>query len=144
MKTDDARYAFGRRRVVGDVVGRHPIFIAPNITEQHEHEASQIENEFLDWNCSAYGRDAAAECGRLVRENEESVAKEQVEHETEWREHRDGSPKCFSGKLQIGPAGKPPPERRDRNNKQEKARCISERRRIIRSDLQNDRVNDGA
>src|SRR5206468_1997101 len=131
MKTDDARYAFGRRRVVGDVVGRHPIFIAPNITQQHQHEAGEIEDEFLDWNCSAYGRDVAAECGRLVRENEEGVAKEQIQQKPEWREHRDGSPKCFSWKLQIGTARKPPPERRDRNNKQEQAPCISERGRII-------------
>ncbi|PYL68966.1 MAG: hypothetical protein DMF22_12110 [Verrucomicrobia bacterium] len=73
----------------------------------------------------------ATERRRFIWENEESVAKEQVEHETEWREHRDGSPKCFSRKLQIGTAGKPPPKRRDGNNKQEQAPRISERRWII-------------
>src|SRR5262249_42884447 len=35
MKTDDARYAFSRHRVIGHVVCRHPIFIAPDITQQH-------------------------------------------------------------------------------------------------------------
>src|SRR5206468_5840068 len=137
MKTDDAGYAFGRRRVIGDVVGCHPIFIAPDITQQHQHEAGEIEDEFLDWNrttCCGY---FATERRRFIWENEESVAKEQVEQETEWREHGDGSPECFSRKLQIGPAGKPPPERRDRHNEQEQAPCISKRRRIIRCGLQN-------
>src|SRR5438876_6274428 len=144
MKTDDARYAFGRRRVVGDVVGGHPIFITPDITQQHQHEPGEIEDEFLDRNRSTEGRNLAPECGRFLWESEESTAKEQVEQETEWREHCDGSPKCFSRKLQIGPAGKPPSKRRDGNNKQEQAPCISERRRIIRCCLQNGRVNDGA
>jgi hypothetical protein len=144
MKTDDARYALGRGLVVGHVVCRYPIFIAPNVTQQHQHEAGEIEDEFLDWNRSTHGGYLATERGRFIWENEESVAKEQVEHETEWREHRDGSPKCFSRKLQIGPAGKPPSQRRDRNYKQEQAPCISERGRIIRGGLQNDWVNDGA
>src|SRR5206468_7525912 len=109
MKTDDAGYAFGRRCVVGDVIGRHPIFIAPDITQQHQHEAGEIEDEFLDWNCSTHCRYLPTECRRLVWENEKGIAKEQVEHETKWREHRDRSPKCFSRKLQIGPAGEPPP-----------------------------------
>src|SRR4029077_20295464 len=86
----------------------------------------------------------ATEGCRFIWENEESVAKEQVEHETDWREHRDSSPKCFSWKDEIGSAGKPPPQRRDRNNKQEQAPCISKRRRIIRSGLQNGRVNNRA
>src|SRR6516164_7952584 len=102
MKADDTGYVFGRRGVVGDVVGRHPIFIAPNITEQHEHEASQIENEFFDWNGSADGWDFATECGQLVWENEESVAKQQIEQETKRREHGDGSPKSLSRKFEIG------------------------------------------
>src|SRR5437016_4363169 len=144
MKTDDAGYAFGRRRVVGDIIGRHPIFIAPDITQQHQHEAGEIEDEFLDWNSSTHCGYFATERRRFIWENEESVAKEQVEHETEWREHRDRSPRGFSRKLQIGTARKPPPERRDGNDRQEQAPCISERRRIIRSGLQNDRVNDGA
>jgi hypothetical protein len=144
MKTDDARYAFGCGRVVGDIVGAHPIFIAPNVTQQHEHEAGEIEDEFLDWNRSTRRGYLAAERSCFIWKNEESVAKEQIEQETDWREHCDGSPECFSRKLQIGPAGKPPPERRNRNNEQEQAPCISERGRIIRSGLQNDRVNDSA
>src|SRR5437867_9862725 len=144
MKTDDARYAFRRHRVVGDVVGRHPIFITPDITQQHQHEAGKVEDEFLDWNRSTHRGYLATECRRYVWENEESVAKEQVEQETKWREHGDSSPECLSRKLQIWTAGEPPPARRDGNNKQDQAPCISERRRIIRSGLQNDRVNDGA
>src|SRR5439155_8434386 len=143
VKTDDTRYAFGGSRIVGDVVSRHPIFIAPDITQQHEHEAGEIKDEFLDWNCSTHCRYLPTECRRLVWENEKGIAKEHVEHKTKWREHRDRSPKCFSRKLQIGLAGKPPPQRRDGNNKQEQAPSISERRRIIRGRLQNDRVNGG-
>src|SRR5437773_11899713 len=131
MKTDDAWYAFGRRRVIGDVIGRHPIFIAPDITQQHQREAGEIEDEFLDRNRTTHRGYFATERRRFIWENEESVAKEQVEHETAWREHRDGSPKCFSRKLQIRTARKPPPERRDRHNKQQQAPCISKRRGII-------------
>src|SRR5439155_10609760 len=144
MKTDDARYAFGRRRVVGDVIGRHPIFIAPDITQQHQHEAGEIEDEFLDGNRSTQGGNIATERRCFIWENEESVAKEQIQQEPDWREHSDGSPKCFPWKLQVRAADKPPPERRDRHNEQKQAPCISKRRRIIRCGLQNCWVNDGA
>src|SRR5207253_10541070 len=53
MKSNDARYITGRFIVVRDVVSCHPIFVAPDVTQQNEHEACQIKNEFLDWNCSA-------------------------------------------------------------------------------------------
>src|SRR5437667_7436649 len=101
MKTDDPRYAFGCCLVVRNVVGGHPIFIAPDVTQQHEHEAGQIENEFLDWNSSACRRDVPAECGRPIWENEEGVAKEQIQQKAEWREHCDGPPECFSRKNEI-------------------------------------------
>src|SRR6185369_11807159 len=38
MKTNDARYVAGCLLVVGDVVSGHPIFIAPDVTQQDEHE----------------------------------------------------------------------------------------------------------
>src|SRR5262249_26677616 len=116
MKADDARYASRCCCVVGNIVRRHPIFIAPDIAQQHQHEASEIEDEFLDWNCSTKCGYLAAECCCFVWKNEESIAEEQVEQQTEWREHCDGPPKCLFRKPQIGPAGKPPPERRDRSN----------------------------
>src|SRR6266511_4203105 len=75
MKTDNARYAFRGSRIVGDVVSRHPIFIAPDITQQHEHEAGEIEDEFLDWNCSTHCRYLPTECRRLVWENEKALPK---------------------------------------------------------------------
>src|SRR5438552_17212403 len=50
MKTNDARYILGRFLVVRDVVSCHPIFVAPDVTQQDEHEACQIKNEFFNWN----------------------------------------------------------------------------------------------
>ena len=144
METDDAWYGFGSRRVVGNIVRSHPIFIAPDVTQQDQHETGQVEDEFFDWNGPAHGRYLATQDCCLVSENKKGVAKEHIQQEPDWREHSDGSPKCFSRKPQIGPAGKPPPERRDRHNEQEQAPCISKRRRIIRCGLQNCWVNDGA
>src|SRR5215475_1353263 len=85
MKTDDPWDISGGRRVIAHVVRRHPVFIAPNVTQQHEHEPGEVENEFFDWNCSAQGRYFPTESGRFIWENEESVAKQQVEEETERR-----------------------------------------------------------
>jgi hypothetical protein len=85
MKTDDPRYVFGRRRVIAHVVRRHPVFIAPNVTQQHQHEPGEIENEFLDGNRSAHRGYFPTESGRFIRENEKGVAKQQVEQETERR-----------------------------------------------------------
>jgi hypothetical protein len=85
MKTDDSRDAFGGYRVIGHVVRRQPIFIAPNVTQQHQHEPGEIENEFFNRNRSAHGGYFPTESRRFVWENEESVAKEQVEEETERR-----------------------------------------------------------
>ena len=76
---------FGRRRVIGHVVRTHPVFIAPNVTQQHQHEPGEVENEFFDWNRSADRGYFPAESGRFIRENEKRVAKEQVERETQWR-----------------------------------------------------------
>src|SRR5215471_18407684 len=137
MKTNDARYILRRLLVVRDVVSSHPIFVAPDITQQDEHEACQIKNEFLNWNRSAHRRDVAAECGRLVWKNEERIAEEQIEQEAERCEDRDRSPKCFPGKDQIRPASKPACERSNGNSEQRQAPSVSERRRIIRSGLQN-------
>src|SRR5437660_9716630 len=125
MKTDDPRYAFGCCLVVRNVVGSHPIFIAPDVTQQHEHEAGEVEDEFLDRNRPAQRGNLATECSCFVWEGEESVAKEQIEQEAKRCEHGDGSPKCFSRKNEIGPTGEPPSQRTDRNNKQEEAPCIS-------------------
>ena len=85
MKTDDPRYVFGRRRVIGHVVRPHPVFIAPNVTQQHQHEPGEVENEFFNRNRSAHRGYFPAECGGFVRKNEKSISKEQVEHETQWR-----------------------------------------------------------
>src|SRR5207249_10384525 len=98
--------------------------------------------EFFDRNRSANRWYFPTESGRLVWKNEKSVATKQVEQETERREYRDGSPKRFSWKLQIGSAGKPPAQHTDGNDKQQQAPGVSERRRIIRRVLQNGRVND--
>src|SRR5437660_6863792 len=144
METDDARYRFASRPVVGNIVSPHPIFVTPDITQQREHEASEVEDELLDWNGPAHCGYFATEGCCLVSENKKGVAKEQIQQEPDWREHSDGSPKCFPWKLQVRAAGKPPPERRDRHNEQEQAPCISKRRRIIRFGLQNCWVNDGA
>src|SRR5438445_13732828 len=144
MKADDERYAICRRNeYVYDKVS-NTILIAPDITQQHQHEAGEIEDEFLDGNRSTQGGNIATERRRFIWENEESVAKEQIQQEPDWREHSDGSPKCFPWKLQVRAAGKPPPERRDRHNEQKQAPCISKRRRIIRCGLRNCWVNDGA
>ncbi len=53
MKSNDARYVPSRFLVVRDIVSGHPVFVAPDVTQQDEHEACQVENEFLYWNCSA-------------------------------------------------------------------------------------------
>src|SRR5262249_48390860 len=115
MKTNDTRYVFGCRRVIADVVRRHPVFVAPVVTQQHQHEPGEVENEFLARNRSAKGWYSPAQCGRFVRENEKRVTKQQVEKETERRQHRDGSPKRLSWKPQIRPAAKPPAKRADRD-----------------------------
>ena len=106
-----------RRRLVSrERCSCHPIFIAPNVTEQHEHETSQVENKFLDWNRSTDGRDFASKCGRFVWENEESVAKEQIEQEAERCEQGDAFSKMpFSETCRSGSAGKPPRQRTNRN-----------------------------
>src|SRR4030095_11190785 len=115
MKTDDPRYTFGRVRVIRRVVRRHPVFIAPNVTQQHQHEPREVENELFDGNRPAHRSYLPTECGRFVRENEKRVTKQQVEEETERRQRRDGSPKRLSWKPQIRPAAKPPTERADRD-----------------------------
>src|SRR5262249_50573208 len=84
-KTDDSRDVLARCRVIAHVVRRHPVFIAPNVTQQHQHEPGEIENEFFNRNRSAHGRYFPTESGRFVWENEESVAKQKVEEETERR-----------------------------------------------------------
>src|SRR5258705_5370770 len=118
MKTDDPRYVFGRRRVIAHVVRPHPIFIAPNVTQHHQHEPGEVENEFFNRNRSAHRGYFPTESGQFVRKNEESVAKKQVEQETQRREYPESSPERLSWKLQIGSAGKPPTERADRDDKQ--------------------------
>src|SRR5262249_56289507 len=79
MKTNDAPYVLGRLLVVGNVVSGHPIFVAPDVTQQDEHEACQIEDEFLNGNCSAYRRNVASECGCFVWKDEESAAEEEIQ-----------------------------------------------------------------
>src|SRR5215469_14890814 len=135
MKTNDPRYVSGCRRVIAHVVRRNPIFIAPNVTRQHQHEPGEIENEFFNRNRAAQRGYFPTESGRFIWENEKSVAKQQVEQETERRQHRDCSPERFSWKLQIGPASKPPTQRADRDDEQYEAPRVSERRRILRCRL---------
>src|SRR4029077_9844025 len=85
MKTNDPRYVFSRRRVVAHVILRHPVFVAPNVTQQHQHEPCEVENEFFNRNRSAQRGYFPTECGRFIRENEKRVPKQQVERETQWR-----------------------------------------------------------
>src|SRR5215467_5230836 len=85
MKTNDSWYIFGRCRVIAYVIRTHPVFIAPNITQQHQHEPGEIKNEFFDRNSSADGWYFQTESGRFIWENEESVAKQQIEQETQRR-----------------------------------------------------------
>src|SRR5262245_30186945 len=73
MKTNDTRYVFGCRRVIAHVVRRHPVFVAPDVTQQHQHEPGEVENEFLDRNRSAKGWYSAVQCGRFVRETKNAL-----------------------------------------------------------------------
>src|SRR5262249_37150193 len=119
-----------------------PIFIAPDVTQQYQHEPGEVENEFFNRNRSAHRGYFPTNSCQLVWENKKGVAKKQVEQKTEWRQHSDRSPEGFSRKLQIGSASKPPAQRADGEDKQERAPRVSEQRRVIRRDLQNDGVNN--
>src|SRR5262245_48538985 len=70
-----ARYVFGRCHVIAHVVRGHPVFIAPNITQEHQHEPGDVEDEFFNWNRSAHRGYFPTECGRFIWEDEESVTK---------------------------------------------------------------------
>src|SRR5207302_9062501 len=109
------------------------------VPQQHEHEAGEVEDEYLDRNRPAQRGNLATECSCFVWEGEESVAKEQIEQEAKRCERGDGSPKCFSWKLEIRPADKPPAQRTKWDDEQRQAPCVSEWRRIIRGGLQNRR-----
>src|SRR6185437_13451181 len=121
MKTNDARYILGCFPVVRDVVSGHPIFVAPDVTQQNKHEACEIKNEFFDWNRPAQCRNFAAKSGRVVWKSEERVAEKEIQRESEWSEHPDSPPKCFSWKFEIRPTGKPPSQGSDRDNEQSQA-----------------------
>src|SRR5262249_1923194 len=74
--------------------------------------------------------------------DEERIAEEKVQRESERCKNRDSSPKCFSWKREVRPAGEPPSQSCDWDNEQSQARGISKRCRIIRSGLQKKRMKD--
>ncbi|HUP80464.1 MAG TPA: hypothetical protein VM260_18055 [Pirellula sp.] len=72
----------------------------------------------------------------------DSGTEKKIQRESEWREHCNRTPECFSRKLEIRPTGKPPCQGCNWDDEQSQAPGISERRRIIRGGLQNCRMND--
>src|SRR4029453_19059526 len=131
MKTHDTRDSLGRRFIIRNVVSRHPVFVAPDVTQEHEHETGQIKNEFFYRYRATPRGDINAESGGLVWEDEEGAAEKQVEKKADWHQDGDRTPKGRARKLQVGPGGKPPPQREDRNDKEEQTPGVTERRRIV-------------
>src|SRR5438445_9538274 len=71
-----------------------------------------------------------------------ALPKNEIQRESQRSEHHDSPPKCFSWKLEIRPTGKPPSQGSDGDNEQSQAPGVSKRRRVIRSGLQNCRMNN--
>src|SRR4029450_1304028 len=121
MKTHDARHSFRRSFIIWNVVSCHPVFVAPDVTQEHEHETGQIEDELFDrYGAAARGK-INAERRRRVWEREEGVAEKQVEEKADWHQDDDRTPKGRARELEVGPGGKPPPERCDRNDEKKQA-----------------------
>src|SRR6185295_15266850 len=66
----------------------------------------------------------------FVRENEERVAKEEIERESEWGQNGNRAPEGGARELQIRARGKPPGEASDRDEKKQEATGVTERGRI--------------
>ena len=104
---------------------------APDITQEHEHETSQIEDEFFYRYGAAARGDIDAESGGLVWEHEEGVAEKQVEEKADWRQDGDRTPKGRARKLKVGPGSKPPRQGCDRNEEEEQTPGVTKWRRIV-------------
>src|SRR3989442_13222377 len=63
MKMYHARHPFGRSFIIRHVVSRHPVFVAPDITQEHEHETGEIEDELFYRHRAAARGDVNAERG---------------------------------------------------------------------------------
>src|SRR5882724_4767433 len=131
MKMHDALHSFGRGLIIRNVVSRDPVFVTPDVAQEHEHETGQIKDElFYRYRAAARG-DVNAKSGGMVWENEKGVAEKQVEEKADWRQDGDRTPKGRARELQVGPGGKPPRERCDRNDKKKQTPGVTERRRIV-------------
>jgi hypothetical protein len=144
MKTHDARHSPGRGLIIRDVVRRHPVFVAPDITQEHEHETRQIKDELFYWYRAAARRDVDAESCGFVWEDEEIVAEQQIEDEAQRRQNCDRTPKGRARELQIGSGDEPPGQRCDRNDEEEQTPSVTERCRIVGAWLPNDGMRHGA
>src|SRR5438876_307031 len=91
MKMYHARHPFGRSFIIRHVVSRHPVFVAPDITQEHEHETGEIEDElFYRYRAAARG-DVNAESGGVVWGGEGSGTEEH--NGDKGRRRPDGSPR---------------------------------------------------
>src|SRR6266508_1483735 len=144
MKTHNARHSLGRSFIIRHVISRHPVFVAPDVTQKHEHKTGQIEDELFHRYGAAACRDINAESGELVWEDEEGVAEKQVEEKADWRQHGDRTPKGRARKLQVGPGGKPPRQRYNRNDEEEQTPGVTKRRRIVGARLHDVGIRHGA
>src|SRR5256885_16633051 len=92
MKMYHARHPFGRSFIIRHVVSRHPVFVAPDITQEHEHETGEIEDElFYRYRAAARG-DVNAESGGLVWGDEKKGTEEHNDEKNERRPEGEANP----------------------------------------------------
>src|SRR5262249_21875116 len=81
--------------IVRNGIGSQPVFIQPDIEQQHFQKACEIEDIFFNWHTTAERRGLDTKRRLHIRKVEKELCKEKIERSSQRKEDPDRPPKGF-------------------------------------------------
>src|SRR5215470_2977755 len=109
--------------IIWNRIGQKPVFIKPDVKQQHCKKTCEIEDIFFERHTSTQCRSLNIQGGQRIWENEKVVCEKEIQRRSKRKEESNRPPECFSRDLNSLLRNKPECDNGNGENEKQQAYC---------------------